>query len=319
VIIALVAIGLTVVAVVRRDAGPPLPPIAYAGETDLRQFDLFVADDGVRRQLTDDKLSYAPSYSPHGSQIAFIRGKPGSATECCGYSHERIWVMDANGSDAYPVSPPQWSPASTPQWMPDGQSILFTVIRKYQGNADAADLVHVDLVSGEVSVLRPFLPTYEFALSPDGTQIAQPRRDGIALIDIATGDEHRVGAGVIKSSSAIAWSTDGQHLAFDAIAEGVAAPRLWVWDLDASQLLPIATGPGEPAGHTWLDPRQLLYCYVSSNDADGGESTQQSGLNVATISSGRVLQQPVTEFADSSTSDDADPCRGEGMDAQITD
>ena len=144
--------------------------------------------------------------------------------------------------------------------MPDGESLLFTVVREFKGNADAADLVKLDLESGEVNAVRPFLPTYEFALAPDGARIAQPRRGGIAIIDIATGRERLVAQGLVRQASEIAWSTDGTWLAFNAYAMGTAAPRLWAWNLVSDELVPIDISRGEINGHVWVDRQRLLYC-----------------------------------------------------------
>jgi len=151
----IVAGATGVIGVVRSDVSPSLPPIAFAAETDYRQYDVFVADNGESEQLTDDKLSYEPAWSPDGTLIAFRRGAPGSWEECCGYGTERIWVMKADGSDAHPVGPKQFQPSSGPQWLPDGDGLLFPVGRQgVQGQPDAADLLGLDLASGDVTVAR---------------------------------------------------------------------------------------------------------------------------------------------------------------------
>ncbi|HEX5017349.1 MAG TPA: hypothetical protein VFX15_07175 [Actinomycetes bacterium] len=305
IVLGVVLVAASVVGIVRRDSGPPLPAIAYSVPTDLRQYDVFVADDGKRTQLTDDKLSYAPSWSPDGTQLAYVRGEPDTWEECCGYGAERIWLMDADGSDPRPISPPQWSPASTPQWMPDGESLLFTVVREFKGNADAADLVKLDLESGEVNAVRPFLPTYEFALAPDGARIAQPRRGGIAIIDIATGRERLIAQGLVRQASEIAWSADGTWLAFNAHAMGTAAPRLWAWNLVSDELVPIDISRGEINGHVWVGRQRLLYC-----------SDEWTALTLATVTTGYVLKQEVTEFEAQFGDDETESCLGYEMSAR---
>jgi Tol biopolymer transport system component len=254
---------------------------------------VFVADDGERDQITDDAHSYAPAWSPDGSALAFLRQS--------GADHARVWLMDADGSNPRPVSPPQWSPATTVQWMPDGQSLVFTVARAYGGNRDAADLVRLDLNSGEVQAVRPFLNTPEFALSPDGLRIAQPDAHGVALINIATGAKRVVASDVTGRTSDVMWSSDGHWLAFDSAASTSSMPGLLAWNLEAAELVSIDAARTEALGHTWVDKNRLIYCNGTT-------------LALATVDAGRVLRQPVTEFG-VSVEGHTDYCLGGDMSA----
>jgi len=71
------------------------------------------AGDGLKR-LTRDGRSVSPSWSPHGSKIAYTRyGKRGG-----------IWVMNADGSGKHQIAARRGEPGS-PVWSPDGQRIAF--------------------------------------------------------------------------------------------------------------------------------------------------------------------------------------------------
>lgn len=67
-------------------------------------------------QLTHGKKSDSqPTWSPDGSQIAFVRSDEGKS---------QIWVLPLSGGEAYPFTSARHG-ASAPQWSPDGKSILF--------------------------------------------------------------------------------------------------------------------------------------------------------------------------------------------------
>lgn len=157
----------------------PLPAIAFSAETDLRRYDLAVAEDGRLIQLTDNKLSYAPAWSPDGSQIAFARAKARTWEECCGYDAARIWVMNADGSDPRAVGP--WGVAQQvgPQWMPDGRSVVYTVSAPHAAErGNRAAVVELDIATGVVTALVEEVSGTEVALSSDGTRLAVPTERG---------------------------------------------------------------------------------------------------------------------------------------------
>jgi len=89
------------------------------------------ADGQVRgwnqRRLTDNTaMDSQPSWSPDGSQIAFVSNRDN------GYFD--VYTMNTNG-DAGSVRRLTYSdgPETSPQWSPDGSQLVFTLDRRYTG------------------------------------------------------------------------------------------------------------------------------------------------------------------------------------------
>jgi Tol biopolymer transport system component/imidazolonepropionase-like amidohydrolase len=73
---------------------------------------------GAAQCLTQNSgvaLNFHPRYSPDGKTIAFISDRRGQ---------NNLWLMDADGSNARPVSLDPGTRASQPAWTPDGQYIV---------------------------------------------------------------------------------------------------------------------------------------------------------------------------------------------------
>ncbi len=67
-------------------------------------------------QLTyGDRNDSSPTWSPDGSQIAFVREHK---------KRPQVWILPLRGGEAYRVTDAEFG-ASNPQWSPDGQKILF--------------------------------------------------------------------------------------------------------------------------------------------------------------------------------------------------
>src|SRR5262249_44275046 len=147
-----------------------LSPVAFSDETAYRKYDISVwTPDGVN-QLTHDRRSYDPSWSPDHRQIAYARGT-GPWQECCGYSGTQLWVMNSDGTGAHPVWEPigRPGPSGPPSWIDGGRSLLFRADDK---------LEQLDLATGTVTVVLDHYfsstvwPEMGLALSPDETQVA---------------------------------------------------------------------------------------------------------------------------------------------------
>lgn len=303
-----------------------LPDIAFYAETNsVRVYDIFIASEGGDiTQLTDDKLSYGPAWSPDGQQIAYVRGKPGSAEECCGYGSERIWVMDADGSNAEPLSTSD--PTSTPQWTPDGAGLLFTVASGPDSGPppweDTSSLIRLNPQTGVEEVIFEGIKDYDFSMSPDGASFVRGGRQAILITDLASGAVTTEAQGVFKGGpSEVSWSPDGKWFAVVGTAEGTAARRFWAWHIDDDRLVPIEIGRGSFAGYAWTGPAELLFCYeklVEIEDVDGHEeSIYEAQLRRVKLGED-LVEESVTDFgATSNQSEERDDCLGYGMNSRI--
>ncbi|HUV49062.1 MAG TPA: hypothetical protein VMX11_08790 [Actinomycetes bacterium] len=289
-----------------------VPPVVFSVETDMRQYDIGLATDAGSRLLTDDKLSYGAAWSPDGVQIAFVRDAPNTWEECCGYAEERLWVMDADGGDAEPVSG-VLDDVSPPQWTPDGDALVFT-----DDGPKGVTLYHLDLGAGEDTAVLDGFGNRDFSLSPDGTQLVsgnvEPRQ--IVIVDLDDGSQQVVANDVFGYGKDVRWSPDGDWLVMSALVRGVDDGGTWAWNLKTEELVEVSAS--QRTTYTWSSGNQLLICRQIPDPALKDEFFTDRGelwlIDVADGGKGRR----VTGYDESL--DPQNPpgdCIGAGMDARV--
>lgn len=211
---------------------------------------IFQFHEGTETALTNDDAAKAPSLSPDGRQIVFVRGTDGSP-ESSGYTRVQLYVMNRDGTDEHLLLDEANRPESTegatawdthPVWSPDGSQIAFLRNTGLVPPADEPGDVHqVMLVSADGGEPQP-LPgsvTDMYGLPP-------------------------------------AWSADSTRLAWITFAS--STPTLYWASLDGTDLNQVRLD-GEPTGiAAWVESDAAIVVPVGDHllriDTANGEQTE---------------------------------------------
>jgi dipeptidyl aminopeptidase/acylaminoacyl peptidase len=154
-----------------------------------------VAAGGSRsRQLTrGDCLDSEPVYSPNGREIAFVSRR-----------HEenpQVWILPADGGEAWQLTHLQGGPVHRIQWSPDGRALLFQHRRQPRVDADQ----------------RRLRPTYKYITRMrhkfDGEGFWPDDTWHIWKVAFPTGRLTQLTHGGRDDTDAV-WSPDGRSIAF---------------------------------------------------------------------------------------------------------
>jgi dipeptidyl aminopeptidase/acylaminoacyl peptidase/CubicO group peptidase (beta-lactamase class C family) len=210
--------------------------VAYVLRTDDRENDTTVRSlwlvtvDRQARRLTRGTADVAPTWSPDGRWLAFVRAQDGPP---------QLWLLPADGGEPEQLTTLAFG-AGTPVWSPDGTRIAFSAA------VDAAD---------------PDAPaaTDRLGYKVDGGGLLRGARKHLHMLDLTTREVTRLTHGDWHAGDP-SWSPDGTRLAFPAgrdpdadltmrsavytvepggeprlagLAEGLAGPVCWTADGEA--------------------------------------------------------------------------------------
>jgi len=202
-----------------------------------------VGSQAVRRVTTDPAADYAPSWSPDGRHIAFLRTTGSGA-----YIH----LTSALGGPDLKVSDFPVANASRITWSPDGQYIAAGRDPRTSVGTSAG-IYLIPVRGGEArAVTRPAHPTFDFspAFSPDARRLAYascakfdlfapvyyPMKCHVRVVDLDTNLRQAGAARILTPSSKDhlpfgsrtldpSWTRDGKSVMF----AGEVGPDVHIW------------------------------------------------------------------------------------------
>jgi len=170
---------------------------------------VYVADrDGSHvRRVSGEGYAAAPTWSPDGKRLAYIRGEPGKAAVW------NLWVQPVDGREPARLTSHRSGQTWSASWFPDNRRIAYTHEDK---------VIVLDLPTGEVKQFDSPVKGRAVrtpAVSPDGSAIIfQVLRRGVWLLTLADGSMRLV----LEDPTAeeFAWSPDGRQVAFHSRRDG---------------------------------------------------------------------------------------------------
>jgi Tol biopolymer transport system component len=267
--------------------GPPEHLGAYAGDGDI----YLMNADGTRLiRLTEGLRAAGPAWSPDGTRIVFTQDQGTS-----------LLVMNADGTGARELRPDgeAYPPYQSPAWSPDGARIAFQASPAPRAETNSVYVANVD-GTGTTRLTHGGSDGTP-AWSPDGSALAYAGADGIYLLEVSTGSEHRLTDCRFREDcgrdSHPSWSSDGSRIAFARQDGAGTTVQVFVMNADGSGLQQLTSGPEWNTSPRWqpvpaegegspLASATRCVQATTSGDFDGDGTTDSAEF--VEIASGRV-------------------------------
>jgi TolB protein len=216
--------------------------------------------------VSDLQVAAEPAWSPDGTRIAFVVQR---FQEDGGTGRSDVWVMDADGGNAHPITD---GPGSSwaPSWSPDGTRIAF--MRSAPGEAEQVWIMGADgsdprafTRCGPPECIRDSSPAW----SPDGETIAFVRESGAgAVVPVSimlwpvngVGESRSISLEGALWAMELDWSPDGLEIAFSRSLEDGKGFGLAVADADGTGERTLLTDMAAAQSPTWSpDGREIAF------------------------------------------------------------
>jgi TolB protein len=226
----------------------------------------------------DSGLNSPPAWSPDGSKIAFesSRALDGSNNSNIG-SIGNIWVINADGSSAKPLTQLTNATSLRPIWSPDGSKIAFVSIRALDGSDNGNSVFNIWLMNADGSGVKPL------------TQLTARLSD----------------------SDQPVWSPDGSKIAFESSraldgsnsANPIDSGNIWVVNADGSGTQPLTQLTASTSLQPVWSPNGTKIAYASTRALDGSDADNFS-LNIWVMNADGSGAKPLTQLTATTLSDE---------------
>lgn len=227
-------------------------------------------------EITPTRLTYSsgvplkPVWSPDGQQLAFVVGSFGPNSKTA------IYLINVQGTNQVKLTDDSALNVG-PQWSPDGQRLVFS---SYRDNQHGIYVINAD-GSGLTKLMNESAPGGHPTWTPDGKQIAYiTKKDETyniylmsstcpSLPEECTPNSIRLtdNPALAKINSDIAWSPDGQRLAF--VLEVAGQADLYVINIDGTHQNRLTNNLNVGYDIAWSpDGQQLAFLSYSASKTE---------------------------------------------------